>query len=195
MKRFLYLFLIVLVSFTELAAQSQESLRIDSLMRIAHQRGIFNGNILVASKGKIIYRKSFGFADGGKTMPLSMDLKFGVGSISKEFNGVAIMLLNEQGKLSLDDNLLKYFPEFPAWANEVKVKHLINYSSGIPVLGPAADGNDSLIYASLVNLKNLTAKPGTLYIYNHINVSLQRRIIGVLVMKVLSKNTSLNRPE
>ncbi|SFD65366.1 CubicO group peptidase, beta-lactamase class C family [Chitinophaga sp. CF118] len=146
-------------------------------MQIAYKRGIFNGNILIAQKGQIIYEKSLGFAEGSKNIPLTKDMKFDIGSISKEFNGSAILLLCQRGQLSLDDSLTRYFPAFPDWAKQVKIRHLINYTSGIPMLGPAADSTDPLIYNSLISLKALVAKPGTVYIYNHVNVFLQRLII------------------
>lgn len=146
-------------------------------MKGAYQRGIFNGNILVAKNGQLIYQNSLGYADGNKSLPLTADMKFDIGSISKEFNGVAIMLLRQRGMLFLDDNLSKYFPEFGSWAHRVQVKHLINYTSGIPVLGGGANDSDSLIYKHLLELKTLTAQPGSIYIYNNINVYLQRRII------------------
>jgi len=174
---FLVLSSILLVN---VAFAQQETQQIDSLMRLAHQRGVFNGNVLVAWKGKVIYEKPFGYADGSKKSALKLSMKFDVGSISKEFNGVAIMLLVEQHKLSLDDSLAKFFPGFPAWAKQVKVRHLINYTSGIPGLGPAADSTDALIFQNLPKLPALTAKPGTVYIYNHINVVLQRRIISMV---------------
>lgn len=175
--RILFIVFLTTITSSLLYGQQKEVLLIDSLMKTAYERGIFNGNILISKADTVIYEKSWGFAEGNKTVPLSKDLKFDIGSISKEFNGVAIMLLQEKGKLTLDDPLQKYFPEFPEWAAQVKIKHLITYTSGIPVLGPASDGNDSLIYSSLCSLKNLSASPGTVYIYNHINVSLQRKII------------------
>lgn len=146
-------------------------------MQLAYQRGIFNGNILVSVKNKVIYKKSFGYADGSRKSPLNIDHKFDIGSISKEFNGTAIMLLAEQGKLSLNDSLAKYFPEFPNWAKQVKIKHLINYTSGIPALGAGNDSTDHLIYQNLTRLPALAAEPGTVYIYNHVNVTLQHLII------------------
>ncbi len=176
MKSFIC-FILLSVSAINSFAQQAEVRRIDSAMQLAHQRGIFNGNILVAWKGRVIYEKSLGYADGSKTTPLNLSMKFDIGSISKEFNGVAIMLLSERGKLSLDDSLAKFFPEFPAWARMIQIKHLINYTSGIPALGPAADSTDALVYQSLLKLPALAAQPGTVYIYNHVNVVLQRRVI------------------
>ena len=175
--RFSYIIYTLILLSSRTYSQNIEVKKIDSLMNTAYQRGIFNGNILVFKHNKIIYEKSLGFANGSKTIPLQKENKFDIGSISKEFNGAAIMFLQEKGKLSLEDNLHKFFPEFPEWASQVKVKHLINYTSGIPILGPSADGTDSLIYKNLLTLKKLSAAPGTVYIYNHINVSLQRSII------------------
>jgi CubicO group peptidase (beta-lactamase class C family) len=146
-------------------------------MKESYKRGIFNGNVLVSQKGRTIYQQSFGYANGKRSNPMTLDMKFDIGSISKEFNGVAIMQLSEKGLLSLDDAVSQYFPEFGAWAKEVKLMHLINYTSGIPVSAEAGNDNDSLIYKRLLGLQALTAKPGTIYIYNHINVYLQRRII------------------
>ncbi|PWK77069.1 CubicO group peptidase (beta-lactamase class C family) [Mucilaginibacter oryzae] len=146
----------------------------------------------MAWKGKIIYEKGLGYADGTKTTPLSLSMKFDVGSISKEFNGAGILWLQERGKLSLEDSLAKFFPQFPAWAKTVKVRHLINYTSGIPVLGPAADSTDALVYQSLRKLPALAAQPGAVYIYNHANVVLQRLIIekvsGLSYAAFITKN-------
>lgn len=191
MKRFTCLILFF-VTMIHSFAQKAEVHRIDSVMQLAYHRGIFNGNILVAWKGKVIFEKAWGYADGTKTTPLNLSMKFDVGSISKEFNGVGILWLQERGKLSLDDSLAKFFPEFPAWAKTVSVRHLINYTSGIPVLGPAADSTDALVHQSLLKLPALAAQPGSVYIYNHVNVVLQRLIIekvsGLSYAAFITKN-------
>lgn len=152
--------------------------RIDSIMQVAYGYGIFNGNILIAKNGEVIYQKSFGFADGRKENPLNLSMKFDVGSISKEFNGVGIMLLKERGKLSLSTPLSVFFPEFPAWAQKIQIKHLINYTSGIPQSpGSIAYGGDSPLYDFLKKTDSLSFEPGTQYDYNYADVYLQRQII------------------
>jgi CubicO group peptidase (beta-lactamase class C family) len=192
MKKIFPLFLLICWTY---AAKSQQVQAIDSLMKEAYSRRIFNGNVLVSQRGKIIYQRSFGYADGQRATRLTSALKFDIGSISKEFNGVAIMQLKEKGKLSLEDPVAKYFPEFGPWAKEVRISHLINYTSGIPVSAGAANDNDSLIYRRLLELKTLTAAPGSVYIYNHINVYLQRRIIekcsGLSYADYVAKNLLL----
>lgn len=146
-------------------------------MQLAHSRGIFNGNILVAQKGKVIYENSLGYADGSKTRLLTPDFKFDIGSVSKEFNGAAIVLLQQRGQLSLDDSISKFLPDLLPWAAKVKIRHLITYTSGIPIFAPLATEGDSLINTNLHSLKALQFEPGTAYIYNHYNVYLQMRIV------------------
>ncbi|TKT87576.1 serine hydrolase domain-containing protein [Dyadobacter frigoris] len=148
--------------------------RLDSLMRAAQRTGVFNGNVLVVKKGQLIYKAAIGYADGSKNYPLTPDKRFDIGSIAKEFNGIAIMLLAQQGKLSLTDRLQKYFPELPAWADSVEISHLLNYTSGLPV---SSGNSDEGIKKELMALKHLTNVPGRSYVYSYSNVYLQQRII------------------
>ena len=179
-----HLFL-VLLSFTlnafSLRVQTPVQLKtIDSLMQVASDRGVFNGTILVAQQGRIIYHKAWGYADASKTSRLTTDMLFDIGSISKEFNGVGIMLLNEQGKLTLDDPVSKYLPGLPGWADKVQLRHLINYTSGLPNFSAQSDETDAQLLGHLKNLKALSFEPGSAYIYAHANVYLQKRIIEKL---------------
>jgi len=158
-----------------LRAQTPEQInRVDSLMQAAHQLGIFNGNVLVTKKDKVVYSAAIGYADGSKTKMLNLDLKFDIGSIAKEFNGVSVMILQEQGKLKLDEHLSKYLPELPAWADSIQVAQLLNYTSGLPA---SAANTDEGLKDELMKLKYLSYLPGKSYIYSYSNVYLQRRII------------------
>ena len=76
---------------------------IDSLMKTSYSRGLFNGNILISKNHKIIYQNEFGYSDASRSKKLSRNSIFNIGSIAKEFNAVAIMILNERGLLNLDD--------------------------------------------------------------------------------------------
>jgi len=180
MKRpFFYLIFILTLSITATAQQAQIK-QIDSLMAVASKRGVFNGTILVDQDGKIIYEKAWGYADVSKTKPLTTDMLFDIGSISKEFNGVSIMLLKEQGKIKLDDPVSKFITALPAWAAEVQIKHLINYTSGLPNYTAQSDETDAQLMDSIKNLKSLKFQSGTAYIYAHANVYLQKRIIATV---------------
>ncbi|MDP9081675.1 MAG: beta-lactamase family protein [Bacteroidota bacterium] len=178
MKRALLLLLINLTLLVPAIAQSVEQLkRIDSLMQVAKDRGVFNGTILVATGGRVIYDKAWGFADATQTLPLTTAMLFDIGSISKEFNGVSILLLQEQGKLKLEDPLSKYMPNLPGWATKVRLKHLLNYTSGLPNFTAQSDETDAQLLDSIKNLKSLRFEPGSAYTYAHANVYLQKRII------------------
>lgn len=83
-------------------------------------------------KRKNCLSKSFGFTDETRKTPLTKNAIFNFGSIVKQFNAVAIMMLVERGQLNLDDPISKYNLDLPKWSEKVTTRHLINYASGIP---------------------------------------------------------------
>lgn len=89
----------------------------------------FNGNILVAQKGRVLFQKSYGYDDLRKKTPLSSKSVFNICSITKEFTAAAIMFLKEKGLLSLDDSLRKFFPELPYY--NISLRQMLNHTSGI----------------------------------------------------------------
>jgi D-alanyl-D-alanine carboxypeptidase len=96
------------------------------------QATLFSGSVLVARDGQPVFRQSFGFADREWNVPNTPDTKFRIGSITKQFTATAILQLAEQGKLSIDDPVSKYYANAPpAWA-KITIRHLLTHSSGIP---------------------------------------------------------------
>ena len=102
----------------------------ESFYEKALDRPSFNGSFLVAKNGEIIYEKYKGFFDLKKKDSLTAHSAFHIASISKTFTGMAILRLWEQGKLQLNDDLSKFFPNFPY--EGVTVKMLLNHRSGLP---------------------------------------------------------------
>lgn len=94
-----------------------------------HKKYNFNGNVLVAKKGKIIYQGAKGWADYLHRDSLKINSEFELASITKTFTGVAIMQLIEAGKLSLNDNVKKFFPNFPY--DGITVRLLLSHRSGM----------------------------------------------------------------
>lgn len=171
-------FSMLIISLNTIArAQENKAATIDSLMHHANQLGLFNGNILVADHHKIVYKATMGFADAAQKTRLTEQYRFNIGSIAKEFNAVAIMMLKEQGKLSLDDKVSKYLTDFPAWANQITIKNLLQYTSGLPDIKWETVKKDADNLADLKKLDQLDFEPGSTYAYNNNNVFLQRRII------------------
>lgn len=155
-------------------ADSRQEKAIESLMQAAHSIGVFNGNVLVAQRGKIIYEQSFGYANATRSAPLTADSLFYLGSITKEFNGAGIMLLEQQRNLQLSDKVSRYLPGYPAWADKIEIGQLLNYTSGLPDL---PGDTDAAIQESLLKLGELAFQPGTAYLYSYANVLLQKNII------------------
>jgi D-alanyl-D-alanine carboxypeptidase len=93
----------------------------------------FSGVVLIAKDSRILFHEAYGNADREKKVPNRKDTKFNLGSINKNFTRVAIYQLARQGKLSLDDPIEKFLPDYPnaQAAEKVTVRHLLNMTSGI----------------------------------------------------------------
>ena len=176
LNRQLFSFFILLLT-NNLFAQIEQIKQIDSLMKWSSQMGIFNGNVLVSKNNKVIYNASFGFTDATKTSKLTTDYRFNIGSITKEFSAVALMQMKEQGKLKLNDKVSKFIPELPKWANEVAIKDLLQYTSGIPDVNWKNIKNDKDLFDGLMNIEKLKFKPGEDYDYNNNNIFLRHFIV------------------
>ncbi|MBK7995961.1 MAG: beta-lactamase family protein [Blastocatellia bacterium] len=87
--------------------------------------------ILVVKDSRVIYRKGYGIANLENETPVKGDTIFYTASVSKQFTAMAIMILAEAGKLSYDDPLTKFFPNFPDYAKKITVKHLLYHTSGL----------------------------------------------------------------
>lgn len=85
----------------------------------------------VVRDGEMIYRRGYGMANLEYGIALSSRSVFRTASVGKQFTAMAIAILDQQGKLSLDDPLSKHFPEFPAWAGDITIRHLVHHTSGI----------------------------------------------------------------
>ncbi|MEP6712289.1 MAG: serine hydrolase domain-containing protein [Ferruginibacter sp.] len=90
----------------------------------------FNGNVLIAQNGKVLYKKSFGYADYNTKSKLDSNSIFDCGSIAKEFTAVGILLLKDKGLISYADTLRKFFPGLPY--NNVTIQQLLTHTSGMP---------------------------------------------------------------
>lgn len=96
-----------------------------------HKAGSFDGNILIADKGKIVYKASFGKANINTGQDLDENSVFELASVSKQFTAMAIVLLKEKGKLRFDDTISKYIPELSFYKN-VTIRNLLNHTGGLP---------------------------------------------------------------
>ena len=113
-----------------LTCQQQEEVRkFDSLFDYLTKVNTFNGNVLVAEKGKIIYKKSFGVANSKENKRLHDSSLFQLASISKTITAALTLKLVEEGKLNLEEDVSKYLPDFPY--KGISIKLLLSHRSGL----------------------------------------------------------------
>ncbi|MGG9962478.1 serine hydrolase domain-containing protein [Ferruginibacter sp. SUN106] len=157
---------------------------IDAYMKAQAKLYAFNGNVLVAKKGKVIYKQSFGYSDYETKKSLSDNSIFDCGSIAKEFTAMGILLLKDKGLISYSDTLRKFFPELPY--TNITVQQLLTHTSGM------ADGfdlvekyfdhskiatNDDLIHLLATEKPALLFKPGENLMYSGTGFNLLASII------------------
>ncbi|MES2317058.1 MAG: serine hydrolase [Pseudomonadota bacterium] len=88
--------------------------------------------VIVVKDGKVIFRKGYGLADLELKTPLRPEMVFRLASVTKQFTAVAIMMLAEQGKLALSDDVRRFIPDYPAAAGAVTIERLLNHTAGVP---------------------------------------------------------------
>jgi CubicO group peptidase (beta-lactamase class C family) len=106
---------------------------LDSFLKKLVDADVFSGSVLLAKNGEVIYKGAFGLASKDFNVPNRVDTKFNLGSMNKMFTAVSIAQLVEGGKLSFDDPLSKFLPDFPdaQSAQKIRIKNLLTHTSGL----------------------------------------------------------------
>jgi CubicO group peptidase (beta-lactamase class C family) len=158
------------------------------------------GVVLVTRRGAVIYKKAFGMANLELDVPMKEEMVFNIASITKQFTAVAVLQLAEQGKLSVQDEITKYLPDYPVNGQKITVENLLTHTAGIP--GPAREAMSSLQgRKNIVGLQEIIATfrnrpldfaPGTKWSYSNDGYILLGAIIekvsGVSYAAYLEKN-------
>jgi CubicO group peptidase (beta-lactamase class C family) len=158
------------------------------------EAGVFSGAVLLAKNGQVIYKGAFGQANKDFSVPNRIDTKFNLGSMNKMFTGVAIAQLVEKGKLSYDDPLSKFIPDFPnpEAAKKVQIKHLLTHTAGLG--GYFSEKYDAMSRAKIrtvddmMNLarqdeKNIRFEPGSKWQYSNTGMMVLGKVIEVVTGK------------
>jgi CubicO group peptidase (beta-lactamase class C family) len=195
-KRYLQVTVIILMVFVTLAAQAQPAKtkamtsEFDRLLSAQFKPGETGCAALVAVKGEIIYKKAFGMADLELNVPMQPDMIFRVGSITKQFTAIAILQLMEQGKLSLQDDITKFIPDYPTQAYNITIEHLLTHTSGIKSYTNVPEfqnyiKEDLKPAEAIDKFKNLPMDfaPGTKWLYNNSGFFL----LGYIIEKASGK--------
>ena len=103
-----------------------------------YTRDIFNGTVLIAEQGNIQFQQSYGFADIQGSIPLSSRSSFSLASVTKQFTAMAMLLLAQQGRLTLHDRLTQHIPELSDY-HDITIRQLLHHTSGAPDYMALAD--------------------------------------------------------
>ncbi|MCT3662927.1 beta-lactamase family protein [Elizabethkingia anophelis] len=166
----------------------QKEKKLDSLFTSLYAAKEFNGNVLVAEKGKVIYEKSFGLANEKTQQKLDKNTVFELASVSKQFTAMGIVQLEKEGKLSYNDPLTKYFPEL-SFYKPITIDNLLHHTSGLPDYMSLFDKNwDKKKFATNKDVVEMLAKykpellfvPADKYEYSNTGYAL----LGLIIEKV-----------
>lgn len=156
-------------------------------LRRSAAAGRFSGAVLVAKNGKPIFQRAYGFADREHHVPNTLDTRFTIGSINKVFTSVAILQLIQEGKVSLDDPVSRYLPNYPnqTLATKVTVRELLTNTGGTgDIWGNAFDQHRLELhtladYVKLYGDRPLRFEPGSRWEYSNYGFILLGRIVEV----------------
>lgn len=172
-------FTLILILITTLVFPQQKS-TLESYMDAQASINNFSGTVLVTKHDSILQKKAYGLADYEWKTPNTIDTKFSLASVSKQFTAAAIMQLVEKRKMSLNDKLVKYYPDFPK-GDQITVKMMLTHNAGLQMdydelyLAKTSLNKDSVV--NYIIKKPLLFKPGTNTSYSNIGYYLLARII------------------
>jgi len=193
-KHFLSLFLFSACFLTGTAQENNKgasgtlSKKLDEYLWSVANAWRFNGDVLIAQKGKIILNKGYGYKNASANEKNDGKGIFQIGSITKSFTAEVILKLQEEGRLAVSDKLSKYFPGYPH-ADEITIENLLTHTSGIA--GYDVEETDTVAWApvskdvlmDLFKNQPLAFTPGTKYSYSNSNYFL----LGMIIEKVTGK--------
>ena len=191
MKISLALLLLLFVSRLACAQVSPEK-EIDKIVAEMIRPGSAGATVAVAKGDKILFSKGYGMANPEYDIANTPKTIFHVASVSKQFTAFAIALLADQGKISLDDDIRKYFPEFHDFGEKITIKHLVHHTSGLRdqwnLLALAGWRLDDVITKNQIlrlisHQEALNFKPGSEFSYCNTGYTL----IGEIVSRVSGK--------
>ena len=187
LKNLIAVIILLSISFhTKTYAQTLE-FSIDSILNAKYVQDAPGASFLISKGGEIIYKKSFGLANLELNVPMKTNHVFEIGSMTKQFTAISILMLMERGKLNLDDDITKFIPDYPTNGNRITIHHLLTHTSGIKsytrMKGLNAISKQDLTPSALIDFfKNepIDFVPGEKFKYNNSGYI----ILGYIIEKV-----------
>src|SRR5438876_6068574 len=178
-KQFLFTALVALLAAAPVlasAATEETATQVDKVFADLQEPGSPGCALGVFRNGQIIYSKGYGLASVELDAPITPQTVFDIGSTSKQFTAASILLLEQQGKLSINDDVRKYIPELPDYGHKIALLHLLNHTSGIrdylalfELAGVNIDSvtTDEDALGVIVRQKSLNFEPGSEWLYSN----------------------------
>ena len=172
---------------TPCVAQQTVSAKVDQFIKAEMRRQRIPGlSLAVIRDGRTIVAKGYGLANIEHQIPVKPETVFQSGSIAKQFTATAVMILVEEGKLSLDDKITKYFPDAPETWKPITVRHLLNHTSGMGDYPLEVDLRRDYTedeYLAFIKKSSLVYQTGAKWDYSNIGYV----TLGALIRKVTGK--------
>jgi CubicO group peptidase (beta-lactamase class C family) len=170
--------LLLLTSVITYAQTDSTDLIVERMMK---EQKIVGLSLAVIKNGRMVVNKGYGFANVEHNVPVTAETVIRLGSVSKQFFTTAILKLMEEGKLSIDDPVHKYFPDAPDAWRPIQLKHLMSHTSGLTREGPAY--NNSIIQPDMVIIRSAYPRPlefktGEKYQYSNVGYYMLAEIIA-----------------
>ena len=172
-----YFLLLVLCTYSLLSfGQIKENQAIDSLFKEWNKPNVPGGALGIIKDGKLIYSNGYGIGDLEHDIEITPSSVFYIGSESKQFVAFSLLLLEEQGKLNLDDTIQKFLPDFPEYDAPLTIRHFIHHTSGVRdnltlmyLKGRSILDNSDVdeVYELIKKQKELNFSPGEKYLYSN----------------------------
>ncbi len=148
---------------------------IDGIIEAPIKAGkVAGASIAVAQRGQTLAARSYGSADLELDVPMPADASFEIGSVTKQFTAASILLLAERGKLSVDDDVHRFLPDYPTHGERITIRHLLTHTSGIKGYTELPEFADLMklkkpveTLVTLFGEKPLDFKPGDALVYNN----------------------------
>jgi len=150
----------------------------DTMFQKLTKNGYFSGSVLIAQNGQVILNQGYGFADRDKNTPNSPQTKFRISGVIEGFIATAIMMLQEQGKLNVQDKICVYLTDCPDSWKPITLHHLLTHTSAIPDTTTLSQTVDQTI--SEAKNKPLDFQPGDRWSGNAVDYTLLAKTIEVV---------------
>ena len=121
----------ILFPMTPGASEKDKVAQIDALFA-GYTGDVPGAGVIVLGDGKVLLKKSYGMANLEEKRSVTAKTNFRLASLTKQFTATCILILADRGRLSVNDPLTKFFPDLPAFGRDIKVRHLLNHTSGLP---------------------------------------------------------------